>query len=124
LEAARELGVTIVAYYPLGSGLLSGKYHHTPELFAQKSFYQKFSLQREFDQSKDLIQVISDIAVQRSVTQAQVALNWVINYHQQLVVAIPGATDVAQVKENAGAMFFTLSSDEMALLEEVSRDFR
>jgi aryl-alcohol dehydrogenase-like predicted oxidoreductase len=99
LEAARELGVTIVAYYPLGSGLLSGKYHHTPELFAQKSFYQKFSLQREFDHSKDLIQVISDIAVQRSVTQAQVALNWVINYHQQLVV-------------------------EMALLEEVSRDFR
>lgn len=124
LQAAKELGISIIAYYPLGSGILSGKYHKNPELFSRVPLLQRYSLQREYRRSMKLIQILGELARQRSVTPAQIALNWVINYHGDIIVAIPGATGVEQVQENAGTMNFTLSKDELDLLATISRDFR
>ena len=121
LETAKELGVTIVAYTPLGSGILSGKYHKNPALLDQKTGLRKVWLQRDIERTRELIACLDEIAIRRDVTIAQVALNWVIHFNGEIVVTIPGATKVRQAQESAGAMNFVLSTDELAKLDEVSR---
>jgi len=124
LETARELGVTIVAYTPLASGLLSGKYHKRPELLAQKKGFWKMRIQRDLEPSRPLVNAMDEIALRHSVSIAQVALNWLIHRAGTTVVTIPGATRPAQASEAAGAMRFGLSEEEAAKLEELSRAFR
>lgn len=121
LAAAKDLGITIVAYTPLASGILTGKYHQNPELIQHKNLYYKGTLKRELDQTRILIKIMSDIAENHNATLAQVALNWVINFNGDCVVTIPGATKVHQAQESAGAMNFTLSEDELIRLDEASR---
>lgn len=121
LETAKELGVTIIAYTPIGRGLLSGKYHKDPALLERMSGWRKASMQRNLELTRPLINVMDEMAAKHNVTIAQVALNWVINFHGEIIVAIPGATKVHQAEESAGAMNFRLSDDEMTRLDEVSR---
>lgn len=120
LEAAKELGVTIIAYTPLASGLLSGKYHRNPELLRTKPWYWRSRLQRSIETSRPLVQALEEIGEKYAVTPAQVALNWVIHVHGDSVVTIPGATNPRQAAESAGAMRFKLSEDELARLDELT----
>jgi aryl-alcohol dehydrogenase-like predicted oxidoreductase len=121
LETAKELGVTIVAYTPLGSGLLTGKYHKDPALLQKKFWFWRTRLQTGMEKSRKLVAVLEEMGAKRGVTAAQVALNWVINVHGETVVTIPGATKVSQAVESAGAMQFRLSDDEMAQLDRLSQ---
>jgi len=120
LETAKELGVTIIAYTPLESGMLSGKYHKNPELLKSKSSFYRIRLQRSLEKSRGLVAVLEEIAGKYKATAAQVALNWVINSQGDIVVTIPGVTKVSQAVESAGAMKFRLSGDELARLHEIT----
>ena len=120
LETAKELGVTIIAYTPLESGLLTGKYHKNPELLEKKSPFYRVRLSRGIEKSRALISVLEEIAEKYEVTAAQVSLNWVINSQGDSVVTIPGVTNVSQAVESAGAMNFKLSGDEIARLGNLS----
>ena len=71
LETAKELGVTIVAYTPLGSGILSGKYHKNPALLEQKTGLRKNWLKRDIERTRKLIAALDEIAVRRDVTIAK-----------------------------------------------------
>jgi aryl-alcohol dehydrogenase-like predicted oxidoreductase len=122
LEAARELGVTIIAYTPLASGLLSGKYHKRPELLQKKPFYWRARILRRLEPTRRLVEALEEIGAKYEATAAQVALNWVIHFHGEIVVTIPGATNPRQAAESAGAMGFRLAPEEMALLDELSRN--
>ncbi|HNT26233.1 MAG TPA: aldo/keto reductase [Anaerolineales bacterium] len=124
LEAAKELGVTIIAYTPLASGLLSGKYHKNPELLKKKSFIWRGRMQSRLEASRPLVQAMEEIGGKYNATPAQVALNWVIHFHGDTIVTIPGATKVRQAEESAGAMKFKLTADEMARLDELSRKIK
>lgn len=124
LETAKELGVTIIAYTPLDMGLLTGKFHRDSGLLRSRPFFRKNVLRRRLKLSRPVLDVIEEIAGARSVTAAQVALNWTVNYHGDTVVAIPGASRAHHAVESAGAMKFTLTDEEMARLDEVSRQFR
>jgi len=68
-----------------------------------------------------LIAALDEIAVTHDVTVAQVALNWVIHFNGEIVVTIPGATKVQQAHENAGAMNFVLSANELEKIDQISR---
>lgn len=124
LALAKELGITIVAYTPLGSGILTGKYHKNPELLQKKNLYYRGSMARELEQTRPLIGVMEEIAANHNATIAQVALNWVIHFNGDCVVTIPGATKVRQAEESAAAMNFVLTADELARLDEVSRKLK
>jgi aryl-alcohol dehydrogenase-like predicted oxidoreductase len=78
-------------------------------------------LARDIERTRPLVAVMDEIASRHQATIAQVALNWVIHFKGELVVTIPGATKVYQAQENAGAMRFVLSGDELARLDEASR---
>ncbi len=124
LDTAKELGITIIAYTPLASGLLTGKYHKNPELLQKKFFFFRSRIQSNLEKSRPLVQALEEIGNQYNATAAQVALNWVINGHGDTVVTIPGATKVRQAEESAGAMKFKLSADEVARLNELSIKLR
>jgi aryl-alcohol dehydrogenase-like predicted oxidoreductase len=120
LAAAKELGVTIIAYTPLESGLLSGKYHRNPDLLKNKSSFWRMRLRRGLDRSRKLVAALEEIASRHNATAAQVALNWVINSQGETVVAIPGVTRVNQATESAGAMKFELTGEEIDRLDKAS----
>ncbi len=124
LDTAKELGITIIAYTPLASGLLTGKYHKNPELLQKKSFFWRGRLQSSIEKSRSLVMALDEIGAKYNATAAQVALNWVINAHGDTVVTIPGATKVQQAQESAGAMKFRISTDEITGLNELSLGLR
>jgi len=124
MDTAKELGVTIIAYTPLASGLLTGKYHKNPELLEKKSFFWRSQLRRGLEKSRDLVSLLEEIGARYNTTAAQVALNWVIHARGDTVVTIPGVTKVSQAEESAGAMRFKLTTEEIARLDNVSQNIQ
>lgn len=124
LETAKELGVTIIAYTPLESGLLSGKYHKNPALLDQGKHLRKGQMRRNLEKSRPLIAAMEEIGARYHATPAQIALNWLIHFQGEWVVTIPGATKVYQAEESAHAQAFHLSDDELVRLDELSRAWR
>ena len=121
LETARELGVTIIAYTPVASGLLTGKYHKDPALLKRMPGWRKAGMQRNLERTRPLINVMGEIAARYKASIAQVALNWLINFKGEIIVTIPGATKVHQAVESAGSMKFRLTAEEMVQLDDLSR---
>jgi aryl-alcohol dehydrogenase-like predicted oxidoreductase len=124
LGAAKELGVTIVAWSPLASGLLTGKFHKNPETLNQRPFGRRMMLRRRIEHSRPLIKGLEDIASKHGASPAQVALNWLVNFQGETVVAIPGASKAHHTEQSAAAMKLRLSDGEMARLDELTRSFR
>lgn len=122
LATARELGVTIVAYTPLGYGLLTGKLHKNPELLAQKTSFRRRGLTNQLESSRPLVTALEEIGQNYSATAGQVALNWLVNFTGETVVAIPGASKVVHARESAGALNFRMSSNEMGRIDALSRE--
>ncbi len=124
LQAAKDLGVTIVAYSPLARGLLSGKFHKDESLLAQRPRGRRMMLRRDLERSRPLVETLETIAASHEATPAQVALNWLIHFKGETVVAIPGASKVKQAADSAGAMHFRLTQEELTVLDDKSRIFR
>ncbi len=122
LDAAKSMNVTIVAWSPLGSGILSGNFHKDPALLDRTPVGRRFRLRRQIDRTAPLIEAQQQIADKHDVTPAQVALNWLLNANGKTVVAIPGASKVTQAEQNAGAMSFRLTEEEMARLDTLSKE--
>ncbi|MBO0881629.1 MAG: aldo/keto reductase [Mycobacterium sp.] len=121
LDTARRLGVTLIAYSPLRSGILTGKFHADRSLVAtmppmRRSWFSDKSL----DRTAPLIDALREIAAAHSATISQVALAWLTTYYGDTVVAIPGASKPHHAAEAAGAMQVNLSQDETQRLAEIS----
>jgi len=123
LDAAKELGITIIAWSPLQMGVLTGIYHFDENAFKDKKYGKKIMIKRHLNKSLELMKEIDQIAKSHKVTIAQVALNWLVNYHGDTVVAIPGATKPKQAELNGQAMNFNLTKTELNDVEELSREF-
>ena len=127
LGAAKDLGVTVIAYSPLARGLLTGKFHDRPAMLGERNFFRRFygSLnERSLEKSKPVADALKTVADRYGATPSQAALNWLLNFHGEGMVVIPGATRAEQARDNAGAMNFKLSDDDLAYLGEVSARFR
>ncbi len=126
LKTAQELGMTIIAYSPLEQGLLTGKFHDNPSLIKTRVGWRKyFPLYRPsgLERTRPVIETLKKIAERYNATPSQVALNWLIHFHGERVVAIPGATRVEQAKQNLGTFDFRLTESEMDELDKASRKF-
>lgn len=110
---ASQNGRLIIAYSPLGQGLLSGKYQSAPPSNFRRmraDFSEESRRRRE-----PLIGALREIGARHSATPAQIALAWLLS--QPNVAAIPGASSVAQLEENAAAADLRLDPNEIARLE-------
>jgi aryl-alcohol dehydrogenase-like predicted oxidoreductase len=122
LQTAKELGITIIAYSPLAQGLITGKFHDNPDLLRNIGMrkYSSFFRTAGLKKSRPLVKTVKELAIKYGVTSSQIALNWLINSHGETVVAIPGATKESHAKENAGAMTFSLTADDLSQLDKKS----
>jgi len=121
LNAARELDVAILAYSPLAQGLLTGKY--TPDsvqtLRGARRIDPRFS-QNGLEKIAPLVNALQAIGDVHQRTPAQVALNWLIA--QGNVMPIPGAKNADQAVQNAGAIRWSLTQEEAAQLDSLTRN--
>ena len=121
LQACRELDVTLIAYSPLGQGLLSGKYDESSQISGWRGRSPGFSKARR-SALRPLLDELREIATVRERTPAQVALNWLIG--RPGIVAIPGAKNAEQVAQNAAALGWSLTEAEAARLDAASLPWR
>lgn len=124
LGAARELGITIIAWSPLEMGVLTGKFHKDPGLLDSRPAGRRLYMRMKMARSRALVETLEEIGKAHGVTATVVALSWVINYYGETVVAIPGATKVSHAEQNAAAMGLRLTSLEMKRLDELSSESR
>jgi aryl-alcohol dehydrogenase-like predicted oxidoreductase len=118
LPWAQREGRGIIAYSPLGQGLLSGKYQAAPPPNLMRRRNPAFSA-RGRARLEPLIAALREIAATHGATAAQVALAWLIR--KPNVIAIPGASSVRQLEENAHAADIELSDAEDARLSDAAR---
>ena len=105
---AQKEGRIVIAYSPLGQGLLSGRYQEAPP----RNFRRFRTNFRTAGRARvgPLVDALREIASKHGATAAQVALAWLIR--KPNVVAIPGASSVRQVEENVAAADIDLTEDE------------
>ncbi|MDV2993998.1 MAG: putative oxidoreductase [Chroococcidiopsis sp. SAG 2025] len=120
LDTARQLGVTILAYSPLAQGLLTGKYtaSSAEKPTGARRIDPRFS-KEGLQKIEPVISILKKIGDRHGRTPAQVALNWLIA--QGNLVAIAGAKNANQVQQNAGALGWQMTDEEITQLEQVTR---
>ncbi len=109
LPWAQANGRVIIAYSPLGQGLLSGRYgpgRRPTGLRARTSAFRTENLQR----AAPLLEVLQEVARAHRATPAQIALAWLVR--RPNVVVIPGASSVEQAEQNAASADIELSAAE------------
>lgn len=118
LETCKELGITFVAYSPLGQGFLTGAIT-SPDDFADDDIRRSKSRfqGKNFQKNLDLVNVVRAMASDKAVTPAQLALAWLLHQGEH-IVSIPGTTKQHRFDENQGANDVVLSAEEMAFLHE------
>lgn len=124
MDMAKQLGVTIIAYSPLEQGILTAKFHKNPELIKHikgPRKYTSYFKQTGLDATQPLIDLLEEKAEKYGVSPTQIALNWLIHFHGDTVVAIPGASKIHHAKENIGTLQFILSQDDLDEIDIVSR---
>lgn len=119
MQAAKERNIAILAYSPLAQGLLTGKYtpeNYTPPTGARRldPRFSKEGLQK----IAPLIQTLKEVGAVHGKTIAQVALNWLVM--QGNVIPIPGAKNAKQAEQNAGALGWSLNSEELVQIAMAS----
>jgi aryl-alcohol dehydrogenase-like predicted oxidoreductase len=113
---AQEKGRIVIAYSPLGQGVLSGKYQQsTPGNFRRVRRNFTAEARARFE---PLIAALREIGGRHHATPAQISLAWLIR--KPNVVAIPGASSVAQLEENTAAGDIELSDEDATLLDRLS----
>ena len=118
--AAAE-GRVVMAWSPLGQGLLSARYDATNRPTGGVRQVNALFLEENLRRAAGLLDSLRDVAATHDMTPAQIALAWLL--HQPNVVAIPGASSVAQVEANAAAADIELTDDEVAELTAQGRAF-
>ncbi|CAB4435744.1 unnamed protein product [Rhizophagus irregularis] len=113
MEACRELGVTLVAYSPLGRGFLTGKYKSIDD-FDQGDYRRLIPrFQGEnFNKNLELVHKFNEFADKKGVTSSQLCLSWVLAQGDNVVV-IPGTRKIKYLEENIEAAKVRLSSEEI-----------
>jgi aryl-alcohol dehydrogenase-like predicted oxidoreductase len=118
LATVRELGITFVAYSPLGRGFLSGAFKSIDDLAPDDTRRNMPRFQGEnFQRNIALVQVVEAIAREHGATPSQVALAWVLSRGKD-VVPIPGTKRRRYLEENVAALGVTLTAGDLTRIEE------
>jgi aryl-alcohol dehydrogenase-like predicted oxidoreductase len=114
LATCRELGITFVPYSPLGRGFLTGTIQNLSDLDSadwRRTNYPRFQ-EDAMPANLKLAAAVKELASERGITPAQLALAWVLAQGQDLV-PIPGTKRVRYLEENMGALSVQLSAADL-----------
>ena len=119
LPVARELGIGLVPYSPLGRGFLTGAVN--VDALAENDFRRtnpRFSKESARTNAR-IVDLVREVAAECAATPAQVALAWVLSRGSD-VVPIPGTKRVRYLEENAGALDLRLTEQQLARLDGIA----
>jgi len=117
LPTCRELGIGFVPYSPLGRGFLSGRFS-SPEELDENDFRRhgpRFTGEN-LKANQKLAAKVAEIAEEKGITPAQLALAWVLAQGEDLV-PIPGTKRRSYLEQNAAAVDIELTADDLARIE-------
>ncbi len=112
-DVCQELGITFVAYSPLGRGFLTGAIKSRDD-FEKGDFRlgnPRFT-DEAIKENLKFVEVIDQIAQYKNVSKAQVAIAWVLSQNDE-IVTIPGTRNIHRLEENLGAFKVELSKDDL-----------
>ena len=120
IPTCRELGITFVAYSPLGRGFLTGKIQSLHDLAPndwrrQNPRFEEQNLRRNLE----LAQRVETLAKEKKCTPAQLALAWLLAQGED-IVPIPGTKRQKYLEENIAAIYLRLTEDDLARIEKVA----
>jgi aryl-alcohol dehydrogenase-like predicted oxidoreductase len=117
LPACRELGIGFVPYSPLGRGFLAGRFTSPDELDANdfRRNNPRFT-DANLEANLRLAAKVKEIAAEKGVTPAQLAIAWVLAQGEDLV-PIPGTKRRSYLEQNAGAVGIELTKDDLARID-------
>ncbi len=114
LDVCKDLGVTVIAYRPIAQGMLTGKYsEQNPPSGVRVALYSKGTLRK----LRPLLASLRAVGGRHGKSPGQAAINWIIC---KGAVPIPGAKNLKQAEENAGAMGWRLTAAEVEELDAAS----
>ncbi len=119
LAITKELGITFVAYSPLGRGFLTGRFKKFEDF--EENDYRRFSPRfqgENFIKNIELVKKVEELAKTKGVLPGQLALAWVIAQSEN-IVPIPGTTKQKHIEENIAATEINLTKDDLAQIEAV-----
>jgi aryl-alcohol dehydrogenase-like predicted oxidoreductase len=118
LDVCQELGITFVAYSPLGRGFLTGAIKSRADLEPSdwRLTLPRFTEEALKENSK-FLDVIEQIAQDKKVSLAQVALAWVLSQNDE-IVTIPGTRKVHRLEENLGAFKVELTKNDLEVIQK------
>ncbi|MFJ4789630.1 aldo/keto reductase [Streptomyces sp. NPDC088794] len=125
VPAARELGVALVPYSPLGRGFLTGSFTHADKELTSDDFRRQQPRYTGENAAANaaLLDPIRTVAAAHDASLGQIALAWAqqqTTVHNLPVVPIPGTRKPSRVEENAGATAIVLTESELAALEPIA----
>jgi aryl-alcohol dehydrogenase-like predicted oxidoreductase len=120
LPTVRELGIGFVAYSPIGRGFLSGRIKSADDL--ESNDYRRNNPRFKdgnLEHNRALVERIEEIAAEKGVTPAQLALAWLLSRAED-IVPIPGSRRIRHLEENAAAVDITLTPDDLARIDSAA----
>lgn len=120
IPTCRALGISFVAYSPLGRGFLTGKIQSLDDLAPDdwRRNMPRF-VGDNFPKNLDLVKHIQELASTKRCTPAQLALAWVLAQGED-ILPIPGTTKMAHIEQNLAALDLTLTPEDLARINEVA----
>ncbi len=117
-DLCEELGISFVAYSPLGNGFLSGKYTKNTKYEESdfRSFMGRFKPE-VMDHNQALLDLIAKVAESKNATSAQIVLAWELA-QKPYIIPIPGTTKLHRLEENLGAFNIELTREELGSINE------
>jgi aryl-alcohol dehydrogenase-like predicted oxidoreductase len=119
LALTEELGITFVAYSPLGRGFLTGAFKSIDDLAPDDWRRHNPRFQGDnFRKNLELVDELTELARAKGATAAQLALAWLLTRGEH-VVPIPGSRRIERLQENAAAADIEVTADELDRLDEI-----
>ena len=116
LRTTRELGISFVAYSPLGRGFLAGGIRSEADIAGDRRGQHPRFMAANFARNRELVARIEAIASEKSCTPAQLALAWLLAQGAD-IVPIHGTKRRKYLEENVGAVALALTTEEIARLD-------
>ncbi|MCB9304513.1 MAG: aldo/keto reductase [Lewinellaceae bacterium] len=117
-DVCHELGITFVAYSPLGRGFLTGAINSRADFEAGdfRLNNPRFT-DAAIKKNLEFVEVVDRIAQSKGITKAQVALAWILSQNDE-ITTIPGTRKIHRLEENFGALNVELTENDLAIIEE------
>ena len=124
IPLASKYGLGIMAYIPLAQGVLTGKYLNGIPEMSRASYVDEIKWRYLTSETLKAMKEFHELARELGVTDAQLALAWILNKAEEMgvtIIPIIGATSITQLEDNVGSVNIKLSSDLMKRLDEISK---